>query len=453
MRLSNFNRKIVSVSAAAVLICSAASSIVSGQDSLRNSVYGNQKKSAAANRDSQNQKKKTAPAKKARSTVRNYAPTTPKKFEATRLVPVTFTAKEPGVEIWLNSKNIGLTDNKSQFTKRLAPGKYRLMAKNKRQVFLLTKEINVTAEQKSFNLFTEQPAKPIAVTDLEKPKIEEKSEMEVALEISNKVKSILENFANPATTDTVTPEDWQTVFYAAQYNQLQGYTAVQIEAQRWFASGQIELANREYQNALTAFTKAQEFMPTSALPFYGLGNTYFENKQYAESIKFYQKALQIDPQLAMAYKRLADAQRLLKNEKEAIAAYKTAIRLGYRTPETRYWLGSLLLDGKQTEEGLKMLEEVAVEMPRAEVFIHIASGYEKLKRDVSAIEYYQKAIEADRSSAVAYYRLANVYAEQREHTKAKDAFEKAIELDPDGKYLNRSEAQKKLREVSAKINK
>ena len=40
---------------------------------------------------------------------------------------------------------------------------------------------------------------------------------------------------NPATTDSVTTEDWQIVFQAAQLGQLQGYTAVQIEAQRWFA--------------------------------------------------------------------------------------------------------------------------------------------------------------------------------------------------------------------------
>jgi tetratricopeptide (TPR) repeat protein len=47
-------------------------------------------------------------------------------------------------------------------------------------------------------------------------------------------------------------------------------------------------------------------------------------------------------------------------------------------------------------------------MPKAEVFISIGNGYEKLKRDVSAIEAYQKAIDADPNSALAYsYYIAH----------------------------------------------
>jgi tetratricopeptide (TPR) repeat protein len=92
-------------------------------------------------------------------------------------------------------------------------------------------------------------------------------------------------------------------------------------------------------------------------------------------------------------------------------------------------------------------------MPKAEVFISIGNGYEKLKRDVSAIEAYQKAIDSDPNSALAYYKLADVYLNQREYTKAKESYEKAISLDPEWKTLNKTEAQKKLREASTKLNK
>jgi len=91
-------------------------------------------------------------------------------------------------------------------------------------------------------------------------------------------------------------------------------------------------------------------------------------------------------------------------------------------------------------------------MPKAEVFISIGIGYEKLKRDVSAIEAYQKAIDADPNSALAYYRLADVYLSQREYTKAKEAYEKAIALDPEGKIVKKTDAQKKLKEASEKVN-
>jgi len=420
---------------------------VFGQDDLRNTVYGNPKKQTTEK--PKNSKKKTKP-----NVAENSA--TPKNLPATKKSPpktyldVTFVSREPSVEVYLNEKNIGLTDEKYQLSKKLSPGEYLLMAKNKRQVLLSTKRINVSPEQTTFKLFEEVIPKP--TPKIEEPvKTEEKSDLEKLIEVSEEVKRILQDYSNPAKTDSITVDDWQVVFQAAQLGQIQGYTAVQIEAQRWFASGQIELAKGEFTNAFTAFNKAQEFMPTSALPFYALGNTYFADKKYLDASRLYQKALQIDPKFAVAYKKFGDTQRLLEKEKEAISAYKNAIQHGYNTLETRFWLGTLMLETKQIESAIKELESVAKEMPKAEVFISIGNGYEKLKRDVSAIEAYQKAIETDPNSAVAYYKLANVYLSQREYTKAKEAYEKALAVDPEGTTVNRTEVQKKLREVTDKI--
>jgi tetratricopeptide (TPR) repeat protein len=426
-------------------------SAVFAQDDLRNSVYGNSKKATSEKPKSSKKKTKTVIAKNNNSATVKIASNTRKSSPKT-LLDVTFVAKEPAVEIFLNDKNIGRTDEKLQFSKKITPGQYWVMAKNKRQVLLSTRKINIGPELTTVKLFEENVPKPAPTVEQPVQK-QEKSDVEIALEISENVKKILETYANPATTDTVTTEDWQMVFQAAQLGQLQGYTAVQIEAQRWFASGQIELAKGEYTNAFTAFNKAQEFMPTSALPFYGLGNTYFAGQKYPDALKLYQKALQIDTKMAAAYKKLGDTQRLLGREKESIAAYKNAIQFGYNTLETRFWLGTLMLETKQIEEAINELEAVAKEMPKAEVFISIGNGYEKLKRDVSAIEAYQKAVDADPNSAIGYYKLANVYDSQREYTKAKEFYEKAISLDPEGKIVNKTEAQKKLKEASNKLNK
>ena len=367
-------------------------------------------------------------------------------------IDVTFLAKEPLVEVYLNQKVIGSTDDTLKLSKKLTAGDYLLMAKNKRQVVLSTKKISINSEQNSFKLFEEIVPQPTPVVVI-KEKVEEKTDLDKAVEISNEVKRILENYANPATTDSITTSDWELVFKAAQLGQLQNYTAVQIEAQRWFASGQLELSKEEFTNAFTAFNKSQEFMPTSALPFYGLGNTYLAKKQYGDALKSYQRALQLDPKMAMAYKKLGDTQRLSGKQKEAIAAYKSAIQFGYNSLETRFWLATLMLETKQIEEAIKELEAISKEMPKAEVFVSIGNGYEKLKRDVSAIDAYQKAIDADPNSAVAYAKLADVYLNQREYTKAREAYEKAMALDPEGKTINKKETQKKLREATIKSGK
>jgi len=425
---------------------------VFGQDDLRNTVYGDPKKSTTEKSTKSSKKKTKATVANNNASTIKIVPPTAKKIPPKTFLDVTFLAREPSVEVYLNERSIGVTGENRQLSKKLTPGDYLLMAKNKRQVLLSTKKIIVSSEQTTFKLFEEIVPKPTPV--IEKPvEKEEKTDIEKAIEISAKIKKILEDYSNPATTDAITADDWQMVFQAAQLGQLQGYTAVQIEAQRWFASGQIELANGEFTNAFTAFNKSQEFMPTSALPFYGLGNTYFAKKQYADALKLYLKAIQIDPKLSMGYKKLGDTQRLLNREKEAISAYKSAIKLGYNTLETRFWLATLMLGTKQIEDAIKELEAIAKEMPKAEVFISIGNGYEKLKRDVSAIEAYQKAIDADPNSAIAYYKLADVFQSQREYTKAKEAYEKAISLDPEGKTVNKTEVQKKLRDASNKLNK
>ncbi len=432
---------------AAFAALGADRSAVYGQPKLGDSVYKNQKTAD----DKQKKKKKPTVAKNSVAPTRT-ASTTNRKPSPKNFLDVTFIAKEPAVEVYVNERSIGQTDASFQLSKRLTAGEYLVMAKNKRQVLLTTRRVTISPDQTTVKLFEEIVPKPTPqVTEPVQQK--EKTEVEIALEISEKVKKILETYANPATTDSVTTEDWQMVFQAAQLGQLQGYTAVQIEAQRWFASGQIELAKGEYTNAFTAFNKAQEFMPTSALPFFALGNTYFANQKYADALKLYQKALQIDNKLAVGYRKIADTYRLLGREKEAISAYKNAIQFGYNTPETRFWLGTLMLETKQIEEAIKELEAVAKEMPKAEVFISIGNGYEKLKRDVSAIEAYQKAIDADPNSALAYYKLADVYQSQREYTKAKGAYEKALALDPEGKAVNKTDLQKKLKEANDKINK
>ncbi len=449
---SKLTGKFIKTSVIALILAFGANLFtVSGQDDLRNSVYGNPKKSTPDKPKTSKKKTKPAVAKNNVPTVKNASNNKRKKPSKTFL-EVTFIAKEPSVEVFLNEKTIGKTDETLQFSKKIAPGEYLIMAKNKRQVLLSTRSITISPEQTSVKLFDEVVPKPTPTVEqpVEKP---EKSDVEIALENSEKVKKILETFANPATTDSVTTEDWQMVFQTAQNGDLQGYTAVQLEAQRWFASGQIELAKGEFTNAFTAFNKAQEFMPNSALPAYGLGNTYFAGKKYIEALKLYQKALQIDPKLAVGHKKLGDTQRLLGKEKEAIAAYKNAIQFGYTTLETRFWLGTLMLETKQIEEAIKELEAVAKEMPKVEVFLTIGNGYVKLKRDVSAIEAYQKAIDADPNSAIAYFKLADVYQSQREYTKAKESYEKAISLDPEGKIVNRIDAQKKLKEASNKLNK
>jgi tetratricopeptide (TPR) repeat protein len=445
----NFTEKLTSKFRAVAFLSlfgalSSAAVVVHAQDDLRSTVYGGNSKQPAKTR------KTAATTPKPAAVPRKRKPRGA--ATKTNLVPVVFTTQEAKAEIWLNNRNIGLTDSGAQLRRNLAPGLYQVMVKKGGQILHPVQSISVTPEQTDFRLIREapkptNPANTTAQTENPKPK----TEQEIALEVSRKVKETLENYADPTKTDSVTTADWELVLQAAQLGQLQGYTAVQIEAQRWFASGQIEMAKGNYPNAFTAFNKALEYMPNSALPFYGLGNAYLANKQPADALKAYQKALQITPNMAMAHRGLADALRLTGKEREAINSYKYAIQFGYRTPETRYFLATTLSKTGKHPDAIKELDEVAKQTPTADVYVALGNAYQAMRRDVSALEAYQKAAEIDPNSAVAFASLGDVYFKQREYVKAKDAFEKAVALDPEGKSVDLPETQKKIREATSRI--
>lgn len=460
---SKFNQKPTRIVFAAVLfslfavICVNIQTARAMQDNLRKTVYGPAQPKTQPNKQPTNQKikkPKFVSPEKPVTTKKAVVVKKPSTNRARRaLLNVTFTAQQPDLEIWLNDKNIGLTDKDAKFTKKLAPNSYRVIVKKGNQIAFPLKTINVSAEQTDFKLFNEVVVQKTPEVAPAAPVIEEKkkTEEEIAEETAAKIREILENYADPSKTDTIGRSDWELVFQSAQLGQSQGYTAVQIEAQRWFASGQIELANQSYTNAFTAFTKAAEFMPKSALPFYGMGKAYIADNQPAQALKAFQRGAQLDPKMAMIYKGIGDAQRLLKNKKEAILAYKNAIQLGYATPETRRLLGVTLLETDRIKESLEQLEELAKTEPTAELYVTVGDGYQKLKREFSAIEFYRKAIEIKPDLAVAHFKLGDSLLNQREYSKAKEAFEKAFELDPDGKTFNRTEARKKVREATSKI--
>ncbi len=447
-KLFNKNSNLITRLSALLFILAFLSVNIPAQNSLRD--YLNTKPEKATTKTTT---KKTTEAK-SRNQSKNASSRLPKKSaEQPNRSPltVTFVTSEPYAEVWINDKKSGETNENSILEKKIPMGEYRVMARNKIRVIYPMTKISVSSEQTSFNLFEEQtPAQTeVKVEQNEEPK--KKTDEDLAKEISIEVKRILVDYADPKKTDSISTSDWELVYKAAQLGQLQGYSAVDIEAQRWFASGQLEFAKENYTNAFTAFNKAMEFMPTSGLLYYAVGNTYLANKQPSDALKAYQKSIQLSPKMGMNYKKLGDTQRILGKEKEAIAAYKNAVQFGYDNVETRLGLALTLMQNKQTEEAITRLLEVEKEKPTAEVYVALGDAYEKTKRDVSAIEYYQKAIQAEPSSATAYFKLGDVYYSQREYVKSKEAFEKAVESDPEGKILSKTEAQKKLREAASKI--
>ena len=158
------------------------------------------------------------------------------------LVTVTFVTAEPYAEVWLNDKKSGQTNQNSTLEKKLAMGDYRVMARNKFRVIYPMTKISISTDQTTFKLFEEKTTAVNLVKTETDEDNKKKTDEDMAMEISGEVKRILVDYADPKKTDSISASDWELVYKAVQLNQLQGYSAVDIEAQRWFASGQLEIA-------------------------------------------------------------------------------------------------------------------------------------------------------------------------------------------------------------------
>ena len=448
--------KLISIFTCLIILPVFAQIVYSQDSELEKSVYKpkpQSSKKATSNRSkkSSNKKsnsKKTSPASKKRSVKRPVKKTTRKR---NRNVLVTFMTSSPQQEIWYGDKKLGITNGESQLEKWMKRGKYLLSVKNNDgDLIVKPKLVDISSKNTKFALLEEKP--------VEKPKpkvktVEEKidTDLKESIEAADKVKDILARYIDPLKTGTVSQSDWEYVSKMVKANKLNNFTKIQIEAQSWFSSGQIEFAKGNYKNAYVAFKKSANIIPDSAYPHYALGNAYFANREIANATNAFKKTIQLDPGFALAHQKLGEIYSISGKNKEAIISYKLAIQNGFNTPDVRFDLAKIYIKEKRREEASKELESVAEEAPSADVYISLGDLYTDLKREISAYEAYQKATKLSPTSAIAFFKLGDILYSAREYQRSKKAFEQAMSLDKKGRKINILLARKFIRDAANKL--
>lgn len=435
------------------LVVTAGFGTASAQDSLRKVVYGEK----AATENKKTERKKAEPPKRTSTNARNVkkpaASTTQKKRQGNASsmrgqvnrpgwINVIFESKEPNTEISLNGNPVGATDDSGKFRWNMTPGSYRVSGTLGANTVFSEKLIQIRRNEMTVRVFEEvaaaPPEQPLII-----PKTQAEIEMEMAREMSARVLQIFSDYLDPQKSAGVTADDWQFAANAAVLGEFQNLSRQQIEAQRKFASGQVNLADKKYKDAFTDFRLAIQSFQGSPLPHVGLGDTYFASAQWQDARRSYEQAKSIGPNLWMAHRRLGDTYRILGENKKAILAYADAIKFGDDRYETRFLRVRTMVDAGDMEDAIPILEELAKEGERSEIYLALGEAFEKLKRDIGALDHYRKAVDLDAESPVAQYRLARIYYEQREYQKAIDGFDAALKLDGDRKSFSHEDAAEK----------
>ena len=367
---------------------------------------------------------------------------------------VVFNTGATGVEILANNESIGVSDKNGKLTAYVEQGEHLISARKYEQDLFDPKTIKVSNKETSFNVSAEvakgldKVREPDGNTVAAKP---DKIEPDVTAQPVVDSRAILEAYADPQKSDTLRVEDWQAVYEQSRQKLALGNTENDIEGLFAFAQGQIEMSNKNMVKAVNSFSAATVFLPKSEIVYYGLGNAHFISGNENEAIAAFSKAIQFNNKFALPHKKLGDLYLLQKRTKEAALQYQAAKASGMDTPELTLKLAEIQIRNGNCTAAVKELEELQEKAPTAGVYIALSDCHIKQKRAVSAIETLNKAIALDPSATMAYYKVGNIYYEQKEYGKAKESFERAMTLDPEGKEIDLKEVQKMIENARKKM--
>ncbi|KAL9658099.1 hypothetical protein ABK040_013012 [Willaertia magna] len=243
-----------------------------------------------------------------------------------------------------------------------------------------------------------------------------------------------------------------------------------------YGSAEELYANNKYKEALDIYKKAFKQNDKDPVLLHAIGNCLREMNTFSEAIVYYEKALKlINSNNTLKYTVLCDLAYcyLLKggeDDKKCLETLQAAEKLNNSDTtllnvfyvlyhvfgselisEAKIYLqklpsvsitnnflvpyahGVVLYDSAEYREAMRMFEKSIELKPNFARSIYRIGLCQRvgLKDDTKALEYYQKAIDADPYVANAYQSMGNVYYDKNEYETAKTYFEKATIYNPD----------------------
>lgn len=213
--------------------------------------------------------------------------------------------------------------------------------------------------------------------------------------------------------------------------------------------GEAYMAQGNYTAALNEFIKAEEITPSDPYLHNDLGLTYMAKKRFDLAEEHFKKAIELNAEYIPAKNNLGSA--YLKQQKWdlAITCFKEISgNLLYATPHYPLSnLGWAYLGKKDLKLAQRYFSMALEAQPDFINAIHgLATTYIETAELQSAFKILTQRIEKEKNSggavAVLYGDLATVYEQNQQFGKAKESWQKVVELAPSGSKLAEEASQK-----------
>ncbi len=199
--------------------------------------------------------------------------------------------------------------------------------------------------------------------------------------------------------------------------------------------------NKNYDKGISIINENAKYFPTDyRFPFYaGIG--MISMKKYDSALTYTLLSLKLDSGNVEIYSQLGYLYDQMKNHAKSDSSYEKALRLDPdNLSANNNYSYSLATRGRQLDRSLEMITKVIKTDSTNAAYLDTYGWINYIMGNYNeAMEYLLKASESLDASAEVFEHLGDIYNKLGKRKKAVKAWEKAIQLEPDNKSV-----QKKL---------
>lgn len=194
------------------------------------------------------------------------------------------------------------------------------------------------------------------------------------------------------------------------------------------ALGNVYRATGKTAQAIVELKRALELAPNSDEAYRRLANAYMVANQKDQALAAYQKAIEVNPYYSLNYTRLGIAYNSLGDNQKALAALNYAAELSPDSSAAYQNIGVIYFQLGKWNEAIAAYSKALKIEPSEDLYSNLGTAYFYLGHRTDAVAMFQKAVALNSNSHVDMGNLADGYRWSGDPQKAKDAYQKAIQL-------------------------
>jgi len=190
--------------------------------------------------------------------------------------------------------------------------------------------------------------------------------------------------------------------------------------------GNFYFETKEYDMAFQVYNMGLKNNPDNVDILYNMANSYKEMGEKHTAIAYYRRVISLDKRYSGAYNNLA---LILDDREEAVKLCQKAIKIHPQSSKTYNNMGNLYLMQGQRDKAIEHFNAALKLDPESpEILNNMGRA---LGNDMSAAEYYHRAIDLKPDFYIACVNLANLYYNNGRSEEAVVILKKAIQIDPE----------------------